>query len=206
MSSKPTHRSVAVLDVPKQVPALINFARRVVTGMDGNPLFPNPSPPLLDITAAANDLEAAEAQALKRSHGAAAARDEKRSTLVGKLQLLKGYVQAIADASALQAGGIITSAAMSVRKVATRQKRVFAAKPGAVAGSVVVSTPSAGRRVSYDWQYSTDAGKTWILLPTTLQARTSVSGLQAGTYFFRFRVVTKSGVGDWSNPVSLTLR
>jgi len=118
----------------------------------------------------------------------------------------KIYVQQIADSDPPNAVGIITSATLSVRKVATRATKVFAAVPGPVAGSVKLSTPSAGVRVSYDWQISPDGGKTWTLLPTTLQAHTLVTGLPVGAYLFRFRVVTaKGGAGDWSGTVSLTL-
>ena len=38
----------------------------------------------------------------------------------------------------------------------------------------------------------------------TLQARTTVTGLSAGTTVqFRYRVILKGGTGDWSPPLSL---
>jgi hypothetical protein len=65
----------------------------------------------------------------------------------------------------------------------------------------------AGNRASYEWEYSSDLGKTWVLLPPTLQAKTTVSGLQAGTIVqFRYRPVTKTGAADWSAPVSLMVQ
>jgi hypothetical protein len=201
------HRTVAVLKGPKSVTALINYARAIFTAMTGNPRFPNASPQLADVKGSTDDLEVSEAAARARTHGAAGLRNEKRATLVAKLDLLKNFVQTVADTDPLNAAGIIASASMSIRKVPSRTKKVFAAKPGPVAGSVKVSTPSAGRRVSYDWQSSADGGKTWTLLPTTLQARTTVTGLTIGTtYSFRYRVVTKTGVGDWTIPVAITLR
>ena len=61
----------------------------------------------------------------------------------------------------------------------------------------------AGHRASYEWQVSTDQ-KTWTLLPVTLQSKTLVSALTAGTlYYFRVRPVTKTGEGNWSQVVSL---
>ncbi|HEX8792060.1 MAG TPA: hypothetical protein VF765_13990 [Polyangiaceae bacterium] len=30
---------------------------------------------------------------------------------------------------------------------------------------------------AYEWQYSTDGGKTWVMAPSTLQAKTTVTGL-----------------------------
>jgi hypothetical protein len=84
---------------------------------------------------------------------------------------------------------------------------VFAAKPGATSGSVHLVTDAAARRASYEWQYSTDAGKTWVSAPSTLQAKTVVAGLTPGvTVLFRYRAVTKSGEGDWSQPQSLIVK
>jgi hypothetical protein len=94
---------------------------------------------------------------------------------------------------------------MTVRKTPVHKARVFTVQPGAVAGTVRAQVPSAGRRAAYDWQYTTDGGKTWLALPTTMQSRTSLSGLQPGTYAVRFRVVTKTGAGNWSAPVAIIL-
>jgi hypothetical protein len=44
-------------------------------------------------------------------------------------------------------------------------------------------------------------------VPPTLQARTTVSGLQTGsTALFRYRSVTKTGATDWSGTVSLVVQ
>jgi len=66
---------------------------------------------------------------------------------------------------------------------------------------------SAARRASYLWGYSTDGGKTWAEVGPTLQAKTTVSGLPAGTTVqFRYRGVTKTGAADWSQPISLLVK
>lgn len=40
-------------------------------------------------------------------------------------------------------------------------------------------------------------------MPSTLQAKTSVTGLAVGsTAQFRYRVTSKTGEGDWSQPIS----
>jgi hypothetical protein len=50
---------------------------------------------------------------------------------------------------------------------------------------------------------STDGGKTWVALPPTLQARTTVTGLTPGSSAqFRHRAVTKAGAADWSLPIT----
>src|SRR5271165_7526306 len=96
---KTVKRSLAALFLPKPVPALINYARSIVKAMTGNPAFPNPVPALAAVTAAIDELQAAETIALTRAHGATAVRDEKRRALVSLLQPLRAYVQAQADAA-----------------------------------------------------------------------------------------------------------
>ncbi len=207
MTSKIAHRTVAELKLPKPIPDLITYARAIIAAMNGNPNFPTPTPPLIDVGKSVDDLEVAENGAQQRTRGAALARNEKRTAAVAKLQLLKGYVQSVADANHAMAADIIASASMTVRKVPVRPKRAFEVRPGPLSGSVKILTPSAGHRVCYDWEYSADGGATWQQVPTSLQARTTVSGLQPGaTYEFRYRVVTKSGAGDWSSPVSFKVQ
>jgi hypothetical protein len=73
-------------------------------------------------------------------------------------------------------------------------------------GTVKIVAPSAGHRSSYDWQSSPD-GKTWTDLGTTLQAKTTLTGQTAGTVLqFRYRAVVKAGAGDWSTPVTITVK
>lgn len=203
-TTKSNHRSTVTLMLPKSVPALIVYAQGIVKRMTGNPSFANPVPALSVVTAAIDDLRAAETAALARTKGAAAARNEKRTALVVQLQQLRSYVQTTADADATNGTSIIQSAGVAVRKTATRQARAFAAKPGAVSGVAKVVAVSAARRASYEWQYSIDGGKTWIAAPATLQAKTKIAGLaQGATVQFKYRAVTKTGEGDWSQAVSL---
>jgi hypothetical protein len=49
--TKSVHRSLAILSLPKSVPAIITFAQRVVTAMTGNAAFPTPAPTLAEVTA-----------------------------------------------------------------------------------------------------------------------------------------------------------
>jgi hypothetical protein len=132
-------------------------------------------------------------------------RDEKRQDLTILLQHLCIYVQTTADANPAQAASIIESSGMSVKKVRVSPARVFAAMRWRVSGSVKLVAPkAAGKSVAYEWAYSIDGMKTWVLLPVTVQASTIVDGLQPGsTVVFRYRVTTKRGAGDWSDPVSI---
>ncbi|HEY1696053.1 MAG TPA: hypothetical protein VGG39_27990 [Polyangiaceae bacterium] len=189
------------------VPALVNFAQQVVKSMTNNPLFPNPVPTLVAIAQAVTELQDAANAALGRAKGAVATRNEKRTALVMLLQQLKSYVQSVADANVENGASIIESSGMALKKLAVHPPRVFAAKPGLVAGTATIIAPSAGQRASYDWQYSTDGGKTWVSMPSTVQAKTSLSGQTSGTTVeFRYKTVTKIGEGDWSPAVALVIK
>lgn len=203
---KAVHRSLAILKLPTQVPALITYAQGIVKAMTGNAAFANPTPTLTSITSAITDLQTAETATLARTKGAAATRNEKKATLVTQLQQLRSYVQTTADANVETGASTIEGAGLAVRKTAVHAPRVFAAKPGDVSGSVKLVAAAAARRASYEWQYSIDGGKTWVIAPGTLQAKTTISGLATGTTVqFKYRPVTKTGEGSWSQIVTLTV-
>jgi hypothetical protein len=206
-NNKIAHRSIASLKLPHRMAALIPYVEGIIAGMTGNPTFPNPSPPLASVTTALDDLQTAEALALTRAKGAAATRNQKRATLVSLLEQLRTYVQSVADASPENGPAIIESARLAVRKTPVRAPRVFAAKLGTVSGTVTLVVPSAARRASYEWQYSTDGGKTWVDMPPTLQAKTTLGGLTAlSTVDFRYRAVIKGGAQNWSAPISVVVK
>jgi hypothetical protein len=206
-TNQSTARSLVALNLEKPVPALITQATNFVTRMTGNPYFPTPTPNLALIATAIGTLQTSEAAAVSRIKGAASARNQKRKELVALLEQLRTYVQTVADADEANGPAIIESAGFSLRKKAAHKPRVFSAKPGPNSGVAEVVTASAGHRASYDWQYSADGGKTWVVLTSTLQAKTTVTGLTPGSVVvFKYRAVTKSGATDWSQPVSLTIQ
>lgn len=201
---KGTHRSLAALKLPKAVPALVSYAQGIVTGMTSNPHFPSPVPTLAALSQAISDLQAAETAALTRVKGAVAKRNELRTTLISLLQQLRGYVQVTADANPENGASIIESAGLVIKKTPSRAPRTFSAKPGTVSGEVKVFAPSAGHRSSFEWEYSVDGGTTWLAMPPTIQAKTSITGLKPGSsVMFKYRSVTKTGASDWSQSITL---
>lgn len=198
-----THRPIASLKLPKPIGALITVATGIVTAMTGNPAFPSPIPALALVTAAIAALQIAETAALTRAKGTAAARNDKRTALTDLLEQLRGYVQAQANATPENGASIIQSAGIALRKSPTHAARTFTANPGPVSGSVKLYAKSVGKRSAYMWEYSTDAGKTWVAAPVTVQARTTITGLPPGTtVLFRVQTVSKTGEGDWSQVLS----
>ncbi len=206
-TTKSTPRAIVVLKLPGSVPALITMAKAIIQAMTANAAFATPQPALADVATATTNLQTSEAAALARTKGAVATRDQQKVTLVALLRELGTYVQHQADANAESATAIIQGAGMNVRKTAVRKPRVFAAAPGAVSGTVKLETSSAGHRASYEWQYSLDGGKTWLVAPSTLQAKTIILGLTPGvSVMFKYRAVTKTGEGDWSQPVTIIVK
>jgi hypothetical protein len=205
--NKSIHRSLATLKLPNVIAVLIEYAQAIVAAMTNNPRFPSPVPALTVVSSAIAALQAAQSSALARTKGAVTARNDKKAALVALLQQLRMYVQTVADADPENSAAIIQSAGIAVRKTGVRKPRVFSAMQGAVSGAVKLVTASAGKRASYDWEYSVDGGKTWLLLPSSMQARTSVTGLTPGaTVQFRVRALTKTGEADWSQPLSFIVK
>jgi hypothetical protein len=207
MSSIPQHRVFVVLKLPLPVTQLIKVAQAIITALTNNQHIPNPNPPLATLNPALDAVVKTEAATKTRAAGTVAARNVARTSLLSLLHATKANVQQVADANPDQAEAIITSAGMGVRKATTRTKPPFAAKQGPVSGSVRVAAKAAALRASYEWEWSGDGGKTWTPVPPTLQAKTEVIGLPvATTVQFRYRAITRTGAGDWSQPTSLLVK
>jgi len=200
-------RSMVVLKLSTRVKNVITFAQNVASALTGNPHFPSPTPTLASFQADVAALNTAETAVLSRTKGAAVARDAKLAVVKNDLENLKAYVQTVAAAAApADTDAIIESAGMTIRKVTPHSKPSIAAKPGSVTGTVNLAAKAPAKKAAYVWQYSTDQ-KTWTTVPQTMQSRTGVSGLTAGTqYYFRFQPVTKAGIGDWSQTVALMVK
>ncbi|HZU85400.1 MAG TPA: fibronectin type III domain-containing protein [Polyangiaceae bacterium] len=209
MKKPSTDRRIAALNLPRNVYKLLAIARAIAQAVGANAkTFTNPDPALVAITTAADELEAAQQKVDQKVKGAVDDRDARAVALVKLLHQEKGYVQKIADSGdPAHAADVIQSGGLSVKHVPVRAPRAFTAKFGPVSGSAALATAPAGRRSSYEWQYSVDGGKTWITAPPTTQTKTVVTGLQPGVaHAFRYRAVTKTGATDWSEPVTLVVR
>jgi hypothetical protein len=207
MSTAKQSRVFVVLKLPLSVPQLIKMAQAIIAALTNNLHIPNPNPPLATLTASLTKLVADEAATKTRAAGTVAARNVSRTSLLSLLHATKANVQQVADLNPDQAEAIITSAGMGIRKATTRTKAPFAAKPGLVSGTVKLVVKAAAARASYEWEWSGDAGKTWTAVQPTLQAKTEILGLPVATVVqFRYRAITKTGAGDWSQPTSILVK
>jgi hypothetical protein len=201
-------RILAVLLLPVRIADLIVLAQRIVAAMTNNSNFPSPPIALAAVTKDIQSLSLAQQTAVGRGKGAVQARNLARRVVISDLRVLQSYAQVMADAAgSIQAAEtVITSAAMNVRKKAARLKAPLDARHGGISGTVLLLAKALAARASYQWSWSMD-GKSWTLLPATLKARTTVSGLTVGALcYFRVRGVTKTGEGDWSQTVALLVK
>ena len=202
-----THRSVAVLLLPHPVPLLCKTGHSVVAQMTGSAFFTGATAQITSASNLLTALDTTERATKTRAPGSVPARNAAKRAAVAALQILTGIVQVQADANPEQADAIITSAGMSVKKAPTRTVISFNVKQGPVTGSARAIAKAAATRASYDWEWSADGGKTWTPAPSSLQAKTTITGLPVGTtVMFRHRAVTKAGPGDWSQVVTLLVK
>lgn len=196
-----TPRAIATLKLPKNTSALVTFAVGVVKAMTGNANFPSP-PSLTDLETAITALQTAETAAAARTKGAAAVRNQKKQVVVTLLEGERTYVQSVADTNPENGPGIVEGSGFALRKNPIHPPRGFTVKATG-AGAVKIVVPAAAARASYEWQYSVDGGKTWVALPGTLKAKTTLTGLTPqSTVQVRYRALTKAGEGEWSQPVT----
>ena len=199
--------TLVALRLPRIIALLIVFGRRVVQAMTGNPWFASLAALVTTTSADLDALYAAQATALTRAKGTAATRDLKKKAVVDDLNGLKAGVQLVMNQNPQQAAAIAESAGMWEKKPGARWKAALAARMGVAPGEVLVRAKKVpGRGIAYEWQCSSDGGKTWIGMGTTTVADTSALGLTVGTtYQFRFRTTLKKKTGDWSDSISFVV-
>jgi len=197
-----SHVRVA-LNLPRTVPHAIVYAQSIAAALKGNPALPSPTPDLATFEADLAALEASHVTTLTRAFGTVAERNARFVRVLNDLNELRSYVERIANQSPGETAAIIESSGMHVRGSPTHGKAPFEAKEERVSGTVHLVARAAKTRASYEWQWSEDEAL-WVDLPTTVRADARVSDLVAGRrYWFRYRTVTKEGVSDWSQVVTL---
>jgi hypothetical protein len=204
---KKMNRILAALNLPENAAALVVAAIAMVDRVDGNSYFPHPVPQLAKIRQAIEVLREAAVVAESKMLGTATARDIVQGDLITLLKQLKSYVEGVAHDNHENAVAIIESAGMSVQRKGLRAKPPLAARNGRVQGEVRLVAKAVAKVTTYYWQLSEDDCKTWIDLPATKPAKTTVSGLVPGrTYSFRFRALTRTGMRDGSDAVSIIVQ
>ena len=202
--SKHKKGPTGVLNAPRQKKALSAYGRHVVTCMTGNAKVPSPNPPLSAISNACTALDTSQS-AMPGNKATTAQRDADWLALLLLLRHELDYVNSAAEqqTTPADAEAVITGSGFSVKKGFTRHKDPLTATYGLASGEVELDARAPTRDASYYWQWSTDQ-KNWVSLPETKKANTTITGLTPATmYWFRFRALTRKGMANWSEPVSL---
>ncbi len=198
-------RLLAALKLPAEAVAFIAVAADMVQRVTNNPLLPNPSPSVAELT---NDLANLRSAQANRKQGEAAmkARNDAMRVMRRALQNLRQFVQNTADNDPEHAATIIESAGMKVRVRPVRTKPDFEIRQGSIAGLVSTHVKSRGQSATYWVAFSTDQ-KSWTVCPPARLANGSVANLTPGTtYYFRYQVLTREGMSDWSQVVSFMVK
>ena len=203
------HRARGVLKIKRQkTVSVTGRANAMCTGIGGNTgLFATPNPSVSTVQNQIVVLGKAEVLAATRAKGAAAARNVERTTLVGMLEAWLAYVQAIADLTQNQEQAVSTllAAGLLVALVGQHTKAILAVMLGTQSGTVALTANAAALtgdskgRFLFNWQYTAD-GKTFVNMPPTPKAKTTLAGLTPlSTYGFRVSITDSAGVpGEWS--------
>ena len=208
-----THRARAVLKIKRtKTVSVTGKANAMCSGFAGNTtLFATPNPSIAAIETQTGVVNKTEVVAATRAKGAAAARNVQRSILVGMLETGVTYVQGLADASGTpeQAMSTILAAGLSVALVGQRAKAILTVTQGPEPGTVILNanakalTSGIKGKFFFNWQSTAD-GKTFVNLPSTPKAKTTVANLTPlSTYGFRVCITNSAGVAEaWSQVFS----
>ena len=205
------HRSRAILRLTrKSTASVLGKAYAVNNGMGADVTrFSAPVPPLATLKDQATKVEVAERLVGTRVKGAAAARNVQRELLVRMLETECSYVQTLCDASPDQAVAIIEAAGLAVAVTPARNQAILKVTLGVPSGTVELHANAAslagrsGKKICFNWQWTTDGGKTFTSMPTTPHAKTTIANLQPLTVVgFRVSTTNTKGPGEWSQIVT----
>ena len=185
----------------RSVPEKIDFTRHIVNSMTDNDYFKSPIPSLKSIAKLADELQLAYQKSREAGKEQTALKHSKDFELDTQLNILAGYVAAIANNNSDAGDSIIYSAGMVVKTKATRQGQAFEVKNAAYSGTVVAISSSEGR-ASYIWEYSLDQ-ENWNTGSISITSKTTIEGLIPGKrYYFRVAAI-KEVQAPWQGPVDL---
>ncbi len=200
----------------KNIPGVIFRSKAMFSGFTNNAgLLGSPTITMVAFLVLINALIASQDVATQtKAKGSAAIRNTKRDAVWTAMETLQKFAQGMADVLTVDAAiALIEAAGLVVMKVGKRQKAALTAALTATQGNVLLEAnrtllagaANAAKRVSFNWQWSGDGGKTWTSVTSTPYASTEIPGLTPlSTYSFRVSVtIGKQVAGPWSQAVTL---
>jgi hypothetical protein len=200
-----------LLDFVRIAPAKrVTRANAVYTGMKGNPKYPNPPVPLVELKGLndnyTNAISAADSDG---GRNAIALRDQLGEKIVQMLRKLAHYVEAVSEGEMdtfLSSG--FSPAPSSRTKTLPLSDAIRYIRPGPNSGTMILSLMAQADAFSYEVRWcipNADGtpGEFSSRPVATVRPASVITDLIAGkTYLFQVRTVTKAGHTDWSQPVT----
>ena len=179
--------------------------RQIVTAMTNNTNFPNPSPPLTEITASLDELTQAFAlvqSAKSEVSTRVVTQDNSEAKLDQLLTQLAGYVESVAgrDDTLITSVGMETKAVPSAATVPS-VPQALAANAGEHEGEINLLWKAVPKARSYIIEFSLDpaTASSWTHVGIATSASKVVSNLTSGKrYWFRVAAVGAGGQSGWS--------
>jgi hypothetical protein len=213
MSTTPNYRAVPVIGKRRSLPSFLLFCNGVIAGVGatGNAtLFASLATLLATLVADVKILTTAQgnAEGGTKSPATVADRNTARATVEKDIANLRAALQQIAAVSPATSADIIVKAGFQVKKRAVRDKPGFAVDHGVNSGEAETEIKSPGRDRTVEFQASPDGGKTWPFDAFGPELSHLFTGLTVGVLWsFRYRVkMAKKPIGDWSDPITLTIK
>ena len=184
------------------VPEKIQKARNLVTRMNGNAHFTNPSPSLAEVSTAIDDLERAYEEALNGGKMQIARMRQCDSVLYSLIVTMAAYVQTVSrgDEAIILSSGFDVKSDKTVR-AQTEAPLNINGKAGEHEGEVsLVWDPVPGAK-AYNIQVSRDSMTGWTYCGSSTKRRTVIGGLESGAKcYFRVASIGQQGQSGWSDP------
>jgi len=179
--------------------------RQIVAAMTNNASFPNPQPPLTDVTTAVDDLEKtfASVQAAKSEVTTRVVTQDNADTkLVQTLTQLAGYVESVAGKN----DALITSAGMETKSsrsapTAPITPQGLSATAGEHDGEIYLSWKPVSNARSYAIECSLDPATagSWTHVGIATSSSKVIPNLTTGKrYWFRVAAIGSVGQSGWS--------
>jgi len=188
------------------VPEKLAKAEQIVLKMTGNASFPTPSPSLVSITTAANELKTAfaEAQAARQTQKEkTAAQNDKEELLDQLLTQEAAFVESVAgnDEQIILSAGMDVRAAAVASTTPPEQPQALAPFAGDRDGEIDLTWDRVAGAKSYIIEKTADpqAGP-WQHAGVATKAMFTADGLTSGSRFwFRVAAVNNNGQSGWSD-------
>lgn len=184
-------------------------ARQIVIAMTGNANFTAPHPTLAQLTAGADDLEAAysDAQTARQiAQTKTSFLHDKEENVEKLLRQMAAYIESVGgddETTILSAGLDVRSTTSGT--IAPTPPTSLIATDGDGEGKIDLSWDKAKGAKSYIVERSEDppTATSWGHATVVLKSTATINGLTAGTrYWFRVAAVLSAGQSGWSDPAT----